>query len=146
MFKVNNKDIRTTPMASFYVFIVNFEHTAHLVLVFLLLTLNMLLPAGVNKGLLLWMQCFKTRFHDSHFITSLCDCDRGEITLLWSDAICASSTCLLLKPSSKTTQIWIKTTTFQKKCFYLQIWMLFSNQEGLKNKSKRIINARKSSR
>ena len=41
MFKVNNKDIRTTP-----VFIVNFEHTSHLVLVFLLLSLNMQLPAG----------------------------------------------------------------------------------------------------
>ena len=28
------------------VFIVNFEHTSHLVLVFLFLTLNMLLPVG----------------------------------------------------------------------------------------------------
>ena len=37
MFKVNNKDSN---------FIVNFEHISHLVLVFLLLTLNMQLPAG----------------------------------------------------------------------------------------------------
>ena len=42
MFKVNNKDNRTTPLAS----IVNFEHILHLVLVFLLLTLNMQLRAG----------------------------------------------------------------------------------------------------
>ena len=27
MFKVNNKDLRTTPVASFGVFMVNFEHT-----------------------------------------------------------------------------------------------------------------------
>ena len=36
MLQVNNKDIRTTPIASFCVFIVNFEHILHLVLVFLL--------------------------------------------------------------------------------------------------------------
>ena len=43
MFKVNNKDTRTTPLAwrRSDVFIVNFEHISHLVLVFLLLTLNM---------------------------------------------------------------------------------------------------------
>ena len=40
MFKVNNKDI----------FIVNFEYTLHLVLVFLLLTLNMQLPAGFGSN------------------------------------------------------------------------------------------------
>ena len=38
MFKVNDKDNS--------VFIVNFEHISPLVLVFLLLTLNMQLPAG----------------------------------------------------------------------------------------------------
>ena len=32
MFKVNNKDIRTTPWRR-CIFIVNFEHTSHLVLV-----------------------------------------------------------------------------------------------------------------
>ena len=36
MFKVNNKDARTMPG----IFIVNSEHISHLVLVFLLLTLN----------------------------------------------------------------------------------------------------------
>ena len=60
MFKVNNKDTRTTPIETLEqgvkyvqsqqsqsqrrrsgVFIVNFEHISHLVLVFLLLTLNM---------------------------------------------------------------------------------------------------------
>ena len=40
MFKVNSKDTRTTPSRS-SIFIVNFEHISHFVLVFLLLTLNM---------------------------------------------------------------------------------------------------------
>ena len=41
MFKANNKDTEMMPLESFCVFIVNFEHISHLVLVFLLLTLNM---------------------------------------------------------------------------------------------------------
>ena len=41
MFKINNKDRRRSG-----IFIVNFEHISHLILVFLLLTLNMQLPAG----------------------------------------------------------------------------------------------------
>ena len=45
MFKINNKDTRTTSMTSSGVFIVNFEHTSYLILVFLLLTLNMYFPA-----------------------------------------------------------------------------------------------------
>ena len=51
MFKVNNKDTRRRSG----IFIVNFEHIPHLVLVFLLLTLNMQLPAGkcVSKSGLL---------------------------------------------------------------------------------------------
>ena len=49
MFKVNNKDTRTTPvgLVSFF----NFEHISHLVLVFLLLTLNMQMPAGLFVGI-----------------------------------------------------------------------------------------------
>ena len=43
MFKVNNKYTRTTPG----VFIVNFEHISQLVLVFLLLTLNRQILAGL---------------------------------------------------------------------------------------------------
>ena len=46
MFKVTSKDARTI-WRRFCVFIVNFEHILHLVLVFLLLTLNMQLPAGL---------------------------------------------------------------------------------------------------
>ena len=42
MFKLNNKDTKTMPLF----FIVNFEHISHFVRAFLLLTLNMLLPAG----------------------------------------------------------------------------------------------------
>ena len=44
MFRVNNKDTRTTPS----VFIVNFEHISHLVLVFLLLTLSRLMLAEMS--------------------------------------------------------------------------------------------------
>ena len=42
MFKVNNKDTRTTPVASFCVFIVNFEYISHLAPVILLLTVILL--------------------------------------------------------------------------------------------------------
>ena len=45
MFKVSNKDTtRTTPSSG--VFIVNFEHISHFVLVFLLLTLSRKMSAG----------------------------------------------------------------------------------------------------
>ena len=45
MFQVNNQDTRTTSRRSTgFIFI--FEHIPHLVLLFLLLTLNMLLPAA----------------------------------------------------------------------------------------------------
>ena len=40
MFKVNNKNIRTTSMRRSDVFVINFEHISFLFLVFLLLTLN----------------------------------------------------------------------------------------------------------
>ena len=43
---MNNKDTRTTLMALFGVFIVNFENISHLVVVFLLLNMNMYLSAG----------------------------------------------------------------------------------------------------
>ena len=48
MFIVNNKDTRMTPLASFGVFIFNFEHISHLVLVFLLLTLSRYMSTGVG--------------------------------------------------------------------------------------------------
>ena len=41
MFKVDNEDTRT-------ILIVNFEHISLLVLVFLMLTLNMYLPTGLE--------------------------------------------------------------------------------------------------
>ena len=44
--QVSNKDTRMMPMASFSCLIVNSEHISHLALVFLLLTLNMLMPTG----------------------------------------------------------------------------------------------------
>ena len=57
MFKDNNKDTTTTPMASFCCLIANFEHISHLALVFLLLTLSWQMPAGKwNNGstMILW--------------------------------------------------------------------------------------------
>ena len=45
-----NKDTRTTPRVVRFrvgVFIVNFEHISHLVLVFLLLTLRRKIPVGL---------------------------------------------------------------------------------------------------
>ena len=44
MLRVNNKDTRMTPLASWRrsgVFVVNFEHILHLVLIFLFLALSM---------------------------------------------------------------------------------------------------------
>ena len=49
MFRVNNKDIRTTPRRCSGVFIVNFEHSSHLVLVFLFLTLSRYISAGYKE-------------------------------------------------------------------------------------------------
>ena len=46
MYKVNNKDTLRLQWRRSSVFIVNFEYISHLVLVFLLLTLNIQLPAG----------------------------------------------------------------------------------------------------
>ena len=43
MYKANSKDWRRSG-----VFIVNFEHISRLVLMLLLLTLNMLMPAGLK--------------------------------------------------------------------------------------------------
>ena len=48
MFKVNNKDTETTPMASLGVNIVNFEYISHLALMLLLLTFNMQLRPGIS--------------------------------------------------------------------------------------------------
>ena len=45
---VNNKNTRMTLITSFWCFIVNFELISHLFLVFLLLTLNRYLFAGVG--------------------------------------------------------------------------------------------------
>ena len=46
LLKVNNRNTRKRCEICSGVFIVNFEHILHLVLVFLLLTLNMQLPTG----------------------------------------------------------------------------------------------------
>ena len=54
MFKVNNKDARTMPLASFFFFIVTFEHISHLILVSLLLILNMHLPGVLGSKMEFW--------------------------------------------------------------------------------------------
>ena len=48
MFKVNNKDIKTTPGVVLVSLLLNFEYISHLVLVFLLLNLSRKMPAGSN--------------------------------------------------------------------------------------------------
>ena len=47
MFKINIKETGTRSWRHSGVFVVNFKHISHLFLVFLLLTLNMQLPAGI---------------------------------------------------------------------------------------------------
>ena len=51
MFQVYKKDTRRRHWRRSSVFIVSFEHISHLVLVFLLLTLKMHLPAGMSSQL-----------------------------------------------------------------------------------------------
>ena len=42
MFKVNSKDTRAASFRSSGIFSINFEHTSHLALIFILLTLNLI--------------------------------------------------------------------------------------------------------
>ena len=56
MFKGNNKDTKRCQQYRSGVFIVNFEHISHLVLVFLLLTLNRKMPAGMPLVLPIWFR------------------------------------------------------------------------------------------
>ena len=62
--KVDNKDIRTRSVTSSDVFIVNFERISHLVLVFLLWSLNMYLLALCK----LFYISIIFRFDDFNFI------------------------------------------------------------------------------
>ena len=83
MFKFNNKDTRTTPIATP---IVNFEHISHL-LVFLLSTLNTWLPAGITWRVLIinnytleyplsdWsshLYIFSSRFSNRPLLQNIC--------------------------------------------------------------------------
>ena len=51
LFKVNDKDTKTTSRRRSGVFIVNTEQISHIVVMFLLLTLNKEMPAGVRQML-----------------------------------------------------------------------------------------------
>ena len=57
MFKVNNKDTEQCQWRRSSVFIVSFEHISHLALVFLLLTLNKQMPAGLCDILISTPRC-----------------------------------------------------------------------------------------
>ena len=50
-FKVNNKNTRTMSLRSFSCFLINFEHISYLFLVFLLLSLNKEMLAGLLVNL-----------------------------------------------------------------------------------------------
>ena len=66
MFKVNNRNTRTRcETCSKLFFILNFEHISHLILVFLLLTLNMQLQAGSEP-------VFSIRIFQRHSNTQYC--------------------------------------------------------------------------
>ena len=54
MFKVNNEDTKLSQWRRPDVFIVNFEHVSHLVLVILLLTMSVHLLAGLNECNTAW--------------------------------------------------------------------------------------------
>ena len=71
VFKVNNKDTRTTPMASFWYLIVNFERISHLVLVFLLLTLSRQTYLNLSGKLIRWRSFCVRQQNDSLSITSI---------------------------------------------------------------------------
>ena len=60
VFHTNNIVFNRRP-GSIYLIFINFEHISHLVLVFLLLTLNMQLPAGRHSGvfIVLFQRCFQ---------------------------------------------------------------------------------------
>ena len=60
MFKVRNKDTRTTPIA--------FEHISHLVLVFLLLYLTRQMPVGIGFKL---QRCFINETFVSSYLESV---------------------------------------------------------------------------
>ena len=55
MFKVNNKDTRTTSLALFGVFTANFEHISHLVLVFAIFNFeHVIVGYATNSHNMLW--------------------------------------------------------------------------------------------
>ena len=49
MFKVNDKNTKTTSTKSSWCFFVNFEHISYLFLVFLFLTLNKYMLVGITE-------------------------------------------------------------------------------------------------
>ena len=72
MFKVNNKETRTTHWHHSGVFIVNFEHISNLFLVFLLLTLNIYWEVVTNLFVLdveKWPIYFEKLAVFKHFVT-----------------------------------------------------------------------------
>ena len=83
MFKVNNIDTRTTPIQKF-------ENISHLVLMFLLLTLNMKLLAGYLKTLLFFFRHWTFR-HSGIFFSSM------KNSLAWFFSFWSNLTMMTLK-------------------------------------------------
>ena len=69
MFKVNNKDTRTTPGRHSGVFIVNFEHISYIFLVFL--TLNMQMRTGHVQSIFYFYYYTFQSLHFVHFLYTL---------------------------------------------------------------------------
>ena len=84
MFKVNNKKIRLICMCSSlkintachrsFVFIVDFDHSQHINIVFLLLTLNKYLSVGCERQVIMfWKPYFKAYFIQQFIIAPNCN-------------------------------------------------------------------------
>ena len=122
MFKVNNKDIKTTPWHRSDVFIVNFEHISHLVLEFLLLNLNMQLLAGLKM----------TRINQMQDLNSL-----SKPKLLWETVDIKITVCLLVCLSTVCYPIRVIVSTanlhflFIAMCYFSIVFSKISAKDSI---------------
>ena len=104
MFKVNNKDTRTTLLASFWYFFSYFEHMSYLGLMFLLFILNMWLPAG-------FVRIFFDKSRIIHFLKRyICNIQEtkwlGHVIFTVHDTILQQWMSLLKNFASKKKKSW----------------------------------------
>ena len=112
MFKVNNKDTRMTA------FIVNFEHISLLVLVFLLLTLNMQLPTGLqlrNSSRTLPSAIWQIFYEFLIFNSKICA--TSKIFFILHEEPCDN----YLITSTETNLTGLSSSIVLSLCFYLGI-------------------------